>query len=113
MKNYVFNKQDVFERDVRPLLDALVSKCAEENIPLFCTAAVANGASDQEYEKGTLYVQDGVMCGSKQIGLIDDKITKCMLVARGFDVRPESEEIEILFQPAEDEPFLLEDDISM
>ena len=86
----VFNKKDFFENEIRPKLNELSFLCGIHKVPFFYTACVANTK-----ENGSEYVSDVVGPVGKEIGLYDDRISKHIAVAAGFDVVPSRAEIEM------------------
>lgn len=84
-----FDKKEYFKRECQPLLNDLVNKCSVHDLPFFFSACV------ESTENETVYIADGVMTGSKDIVLFDDRIKRHMLVQSGLDVRPKATEIEI------------------
>ena len=85
----VFDKEKVFEEKCGQLLRDLVHACSLEKIPFFFTACVKNSFD------GSVFVNDAVNTGSRDIHLCDDQIANHMAVARGFDVIPRRQQVEI------------------
>lgn len=73
----VYDKSEVYEKKIKPLINELVNVCSINRIPLYVTVAPVNT------ETGTTYHNDGVMTGSREIHLYDDKIKHHMLVSGG------------------------------
>ena len=94
-----YDKTDFFERDCRKLLDELVLMCSIHRIPFFWTAAVVNSVD------GTEYISDAAAPASRQIVLADDKISKHLGVATGFDIVPSREKLEVLMEDIPTEEF--------
>ena len=84
-----FDKRKQFEEECRKTLTELVGKCNDLKIPFFWSCCVKND------ETGSDYVSDGVMTGSNQIELKDDRIKRHLLVNIGFDVIPKKKDMEI------------------
>lgn len=72
-----FDKTDVYEKTLKPLINEIVNVCSINRIPLFITVAPSNN------EKETKYYNDGVLTGSREIHLYDDKIKHHMLISGG------------------------------
>ena len=93
--NSTFDKSKQFEEICRPILTELVQECQLLRIPFFWSACVKNDDESSEY------VNDGVMCGSNNIFLTDDRITKHMYVAAGVDIKTSEDPVEIIYTPNE------------
>lgn len=98
-KTTIIEREEYFESECRDLLNALVKKCYLGGIPCFFTAAVKNSS------EGTKYISDGIMTGSTNIVLFDDKIKHHMMVNDGCVAKPAREEVLVNM-----EDFLLPDD---
>lgn len=83
----IFDKEKEFNDECKLLLDELVQKCRESQIPFFFSAAIKND------EEETIYINDGVMTGSSGIVLLNDQIKRHMAVAGGFIAVPKQREI--------------------
>lgn len=83
----IFNKKDVFEKKCKKKLDELIRLLDKEQIPCFFSIAVKND------DKGTEYINDGVMTGSNDINLQDDQIKYHLAVAAGFIAVPRQQEL--------------------
>ncbi len=83
----IFEKEDVFNKKCKEKLDELIELLGEEQIPCFFSIAVKND------DKGTRYVNGGVMTGSNAINLKDDQIKHHLAVAAGFIAVPKQQEI--------------------
>lgn len=64
-------------------------KCEKAGISFFAGFAIANS------EKGTKYYYDGILTGSEEITLADDRIERHICVANGFEVRPKNVVLDI------------------
>lgn len=97
------DKKEYFEEECRELLTNLVKKCYLGGIPCFFTAAVENS------ENGTEYITDGIMTGSTNIVLLDDKIKHHMMINDGCVAKPAQEEVLVnmddFLLPADDDMF--------
>lgn len=80
----IYNKKKEFEKEILPLLDEVRKKCMLMQIPFFYSTAVANE------DNTTDYVSDGILTGSFDIILYDDKFTNFLLAIqeKGFRVVP-------------------------
>ena len=77
----VFDKRELFEEEVTPLLEEIKTFCKVNKIPFFFSACVKN---DNE---GSEYIHDGNLCESNKIVLTDDKITDFIRILCGFKIR--------------------------
>lgn len=62
----IFDKKDVYDREIAPLVAQIKKICKLNDIPMIFTFAVAND------EKDTTYVTEGSSTGSMNINLTDD-----------------------------------------
>lgn len=85
----IYDKKDVFDKQMKPVLDELVSICRNHKIPFFYTACVANDDEHSEYRS------DVVSPVGYDVILSDDKISKHIGVTAGFDVVPSRADIEM------------------
>ncbi len=87
----VYNKETLFEAEVRPKLKEMMRICAIHEIPCFATFAVKNSQS------GTKYVSDMVSATgtTNDVCLKKDNIRKCANVLNGFDTVAENKVLEI------------------
>lgn len=83
----IFDKEDVFNKKCKEKLDELIELLEEEQIPCFFSIAVKND------DKGTKYINSGVMTGSNAINLKDDQIKRHLAVAAGFITVPKQQEV--------------------
>ena len=84
-----FDNEEYFNEELKKQLDDIVFQCKNRHIPFFYSACVAND------ENGSKYVSDVVSPGGRSVTLKDDRISKHLAVATGFDVVPSRDEIEI------------------
>lgn len=92
MKKQKYDEFDLsaeFEKKCQPILDELILQCSLLKIPFFWSACIKN--NDEE----SVYFNDAVATGSRNISLKDDKISKYIAVLNGFDVVPHREILEI------------------
>ena len=80
-KNINYNQKALFENEIMSLVQEIKKKCVLNKIPCFVCAAVANNA------KKTEYIYDGVLTGTLGINLTDDKFSKHLCVANGFEIK--------------------------
>jgi hypothetical protein len=85
----VYDKEELFKKDVKPLLDELMRVCAVNKIPAFFTCAVKS-LPDQ-----TVYSSDMFSGVTNNVTLKNDNIVKMANVLNGFDVVAENKSIEI------------------
>lgn len=81
----VYDKTDIYEKEIVPKLTEIKRICELNDIPFFSCVAAKND------ENGTIYKYEGILTGSKQINLHDDHFEKHLCVANGFDVKTSSE----------------------
>lgn len=75
----VFDKEKLYEEKIAPLVNDIKLICNLENIPFFTTFCIKNN------NKGTNYITEGILTGSREIKLKDDRIIKHTLIQNGFD----------------------------
>lgn len=73
----IYDKSDVYKREVKPLIDNIKKVCVVNNIPIFISCAISNS------EEKTEYKTDGIMTGSAGINLKNDKLEDFLMVLRG------------------------------
>ncbi|MBQ3010204.1 MAG: hypothetical protein IJA20_06040 [Methanocorpusculum sp.] len=73
-----YNKKDVYEEKIAPLMDTVEALCKEHSIPFFFAAAVANTDRDTEY------VNESRSALPMGVVLTDDKIVDHLKVCSGF-----------------------------
>lgn len=95
--NSTFDKRASFEEHCQPLLDQLILECRLLRIPFFWSAAVANDTEKTEY------INDAVGTASYNLSLYDDKISKHLSVAAGFNTIPKREDLEVVMNTVSDE----------
>lgn len=81
-KNASFDKTDLYNQRVKPLVQQLVAECCGLDLPMFVSVCVANSAS------GTSYQCDSVAQEVCEIGLTNDIFPKFLGVLCGFDIIP-------------------------
>lgn len=77
-----YNREKEWEKYCAEPLRQIMQYCSIYQIPCFFTVAVAND------ENGTKYINDGVMTGSTNVHLTDDRIKHHMMVAGGCRAVP-------------------------
>ncbi len=92
-----YDRKDDFERECLPLLKELILKCGMLNIPCFFNACV------ESTPEKSVYVNDGIMTGSRYITLKEDMIEKHMCICVGMDTAVPREEIRLNVQNIPDE----------
>ena len=81
-KLVVFDKQKVFNDEIKPILDELKDTCVRCDIPFFTVFATENT------DDRTLYKMDGMFPGVQDIKLTDDKIAYLYKYMTGY-LQPE------------------------
>mgnify|MGYP004579737051 CR=1 FL=1 len=81
MVNRTYNKEKIYENEIKEELQKLKALCVKYDIPFLATFAVAND------EKTTTYINDGITLGMLGLRLTDDKMSKYICVNNGFDVK--------------------------
>lgn len=78
-----YNYKKAFEDDgINDHIQEILKYCKLKKIPFFASFAIANG------DDGTEYDNYSVSAGLEDINLKDDKISKHVLLYRGFDLSP-------------------------
>lgn len=77
-----FDKKKEWDKYCAEPLRKIIQYCSIYQIPCFFTAATTND------ENGTTYLNDGVMTGSTDVHLTDDRIKYHMMVADGCRAVP-------------------------
>ncbi len=85
----IYNKEDIYNEKIKPLVKEVMRLSSIHNIPSFITFAVAN---DGEL---TTYISDMHSAVTNDICLKDDNIVKMANVLNGFDVVVQDKTIEI------------------
>lgn len=75
-----FNKEEVFEKECRPILDELSKKLHLYNIPFIFSCCVAND------ESSSRFVNETSGAAARGLVLYDDRIAKHLGVIMGLDV---------------------------
>lgn len=78
----VYNKSDVFDTQIKDLIEQIQQICKKENIPFFFSAAVENNVADTKYEVYALTATP------MELSLAEDDIVKHINVFNGFDTVP-------------------------
>lgn len=78
----IFNKDEVYQSTIAPLVDQLVKMCAIYDIPVFIAACTANDNVSSTYH------YDGISPEGLNLELSNDFFGKMLCVTRGFDVVP-------------------------
>lgn len=75
-----YDKSEIFNEHIAPLIDRIDGLCATYQIPFFFTAAVKNNAAGTKYEnRGRTAIPLGIT-------LMNDLLANHMMVCNGFDV---------------------------
>ena len=77
----VYDATAIYDDQILPLVDKIREICILKKIPFFITAAVKSTDEDTEYKN------DGILTGSTDIHLKDDRFTKFLLICRGAEVK--------------------------
>lgn len=77
-----FNKEQVYANEIFPLICEIKSICGLNEIPFFCSCAVANENNKTEYR------HDGVLTGSLEVDLYDNRFENLLLVLQGAKLKP-------------------------
>ena len=80
MDKTIFDKTDVYQSEIAPLVKQKDELCGRNQIPFFFCAAVANDEEKTSYENQT---RTGLPMG---VHLTNDQMTNHVKVAAGFDV---------------------------
>ena len=76
-----YDKTEVFNEKIKPLLKQIQDICIVENIPIFFACATANKDGETTYER------DGILTGSNGISLYEDLFRLYLLVGH-VDLKP-------------------------
>lgn len=79
-RNRGFNKENIYNHDILPILKKLLVLCNEHEIPIFIDMAIKNSPA------GTVYKTEFLSARSFGLRLKEDRLTKHALVANGFSV---------------------------
>lgn len=83
-KRSSFNKERIYEKEIRPLAESLSKACRRNNIPFFWAVCVKNG------KEGAKYESDVLTPPAVDITLDDDRISRHLAIVQGFEVmRPD------------------------
>lgn len=81
----VFNAEDIYETEIKPLAEKINVICKANKIPFILGVCVSNDEEDSKYE----YTAN--LCGSNEIKLKDDKITDFLRILAGFKIKTQTE----------------------
>lgn len=84
--NTIFDKKDIYKKELAPLVASILKICTREKIPFHIAMAVKND------EEGTEYVNDGYTTGANSINLVDDKIRYHLMIDGGCIATPKPED---------------------
>lgn len=97
-----FDRQDIYDEKVAPLVEQIRKICSIYNMPFMFSCCVKNEKT------GTVYKNDAISTGSRNIVLTDDRLERHLCVEAGFRTVPGNTEIEINFDDFGDMEELLE-----
>jgi len=86
-----FDKKEIYDQKIAPLLQSLMQACGEEKLPVFITVAVKNDNKDTEY------VTSMASSSVHSLDLENDRFPKLVNVMNGFDTVPHFDPIELEF----------------
>lgn len=81
----VFDKTDIYENEVLPIVEHLRMVCSKNEIPMFLTIAVKND------DNGTVYKNEMISAVSAGIHLKNEHLVNHVNVMNGFDTVPKKE----------------------
>ncbi|MBQ1509211.1 MAG: hypothetical protein IIZ47_07285 [Erysipelotrichaceae bacterium] len=84
-----FNKTDVYNNEIKKKVEELFFLLRIHQIPAFFSACLSNSE-----EEGSEFVYEAVSPASRGLALKEDRISKHIGVAVGFDVIPSKETME-------------------
>ena len=87
-----FDKQYIFDSEIRPKLQQIMQICNREKMPMFFAVCTKNNNNETEYEKHIYSSQ------SNEIYLKEDLFRGFVNVTNGFNTVPPIKEIEIDFE---------------
>lgn len=82
---------EVYDKKIKPLVEEINEICISEKIPYFATFVISDKEGKTEYE--TYRLTPGVA----EVKINDDRITKMLNVANGFDTIPPHKMLELEF----------------
>ena len=92
----IFDKTDIYNEEIQPILDKLDIVCKANKIPYFFTACVKNDETESEYRN------EGNLCGSNEFVLKTDKITDFFRILCGFKLETKQNGEYVIAPPGED-----------
>lgn len=87
----MYNKAEIYEQKIAPLVANLKRACYREGIPMFFCAAI------RDTEKGMAYQNEMVSFAVVTAQTDDDRIAKLVNVIMGYDVVPHEPILEMEF----------------
>ena len=100
MKRTYYNATDVYEENIRPLVNKLKLECYKAKIPFFLTVAVSND------ELSTDYKFDGLLTGSLELKLTNDRFGDIVCVSKGIKKAVSPEDNAAFFDYVSDDTIL-------
>ena len=90
-----FDKKDIYNAMVKPIVDQLRNECNKLGLPMFCAVAVSGDENKTDFEYQYEILSPYVTGKTVK----DNKIAKFVDVVRGYNVAPPNDFVEI---PVED-----------
>lgn len=87
----MFNKEEIFNQEIAPIVQELKSACFKQGIPMFLSCAVKDAKPDTEY------INEMVSPSQLNVTLGDDKIAEMVKILNGFVAVPETKPLELEF----------------
>ncbi len=84
----VFDYTEIYQKEILPKIDEIKKVCVKNKIPFLISCAPKNTQTD------TTYYNDGILTGSMNINLYDDRFERYLLVINGARLAPIGDQIE-------------------
>ena len=75
----IYDKNDVYEKKIAPLIQNLQLICNMEKMPMFVSVAVKNNKDGTQYRNNVVYASAGITLKEKRIG-------ELLLLLNGFEI---------------------------
>lgn len=82
--NESFDLRDAFDAEVRPLVDALIRKCEELGLPMFCIACVSSGEGGDHALRSHVLPENrrpDLICAHSVLALYPEELTMATMIA--------------------------------
>ena len=76
-----FDAKQLYDKKIHPLVEEIRKICIVAKVPFFITTVVKSTKNSTEYKN------DGILTGSNEIHLADDKFERFLMVCRGAEIK--------------------------